>query len=111
MLATISDIEVDLGEQEGNFDLTFGLWTDETYTETLPANTEPGFQIVARPCLELANQRPTSEHHFENQIKINVPAKLYIGAFIGTEGFYTRLDTCWATPSQGFNIDSVESIN
>ena len=48
MLATISDIEVDLGEQEGNFDLTFGLWTDETYTEPLPANTELGFQIDAR---------------------------------------------------------------
>ena len=48
MLATISDIEVDLGEQEGNFDLTFGLWTDETYTETLSANTESGFQIDAR---------------------------------------------------------------
>ena len=52
MLATISDLEVDLGEREGNFDLTFGLWTNATYTETLPANTE-----------------------------INVPEKLYIGAF------------------------------
>ena len=44
MLATISDIEVDLGEREGNFDLTFGLWTNSSFTETLPANTEPGFQ-------------------------------------------------------------------
>ena len=43
MLATISDIEVDLGEREGNFDLTFGLWTNSSFTETLPANTEPGF--------------------------------------------------------------------
>ena len=75
MLATISDLEVDLGEREGNFDLTFGLWTNATYTETLPANTE-----------------------------INVPEKLYIGAFINTQGFYTRLDTCWATPSRGSQI-------
>ena len=36
-------IEVDLGERERNFDLTFGLWTDATYTSTLAANTEPGF--------------------------------------------------------------------
>ena len=78
MLATISDLEVDLGEREGNFDLTFGLWTNATYTETLPANTE-----------------------------INVPEKLYIGAFINTEGFYTRLDTCWATPSRGSQIFSI----
>ena len=80
MLATISDLEVDLGEREGNFDLTFGLWTNATYTETLPANTE-----------------------------INVPEKLYIGAFINTEGFYTRLDTCWATPSRGSQIFSISS--
>lgn len=78
MLATISDLEVDLGEREGNFDLTFGLWTNATYTETLPANTE-----------------------------INVPEKLYIGAFINTQGFYTRLDTCWATPSRGSQIFSI----
>ena len=77
MLATISDLEVDLGEREGNFDLTFGLWTNAAYTETLPANTE-----------------------------INVPEKLYIGAFINIEGFYTRLDQNFYTMCQASGVTS-----
>ena len=49
------------------------------------------------------NYKSSAEHDIENQKKINGPSKLYIGAFIGTEWFYTRLDTCWATPNADKN--------
>ena len=49
-------IEVDLGERERNFDLTFGLWTDATYTSTLAANTEPGFHTDSCSMAPVSNR-------------------------------------------------------
>ena len=84
---------------EGNFDLAFGLFTDNTFL--LP---QFGFHNYRNIFLISSSDWRTNENQGKQDEKnFNVPEMMHVGATVDSSEMFVQLQECWATPSSDPN--------